>query len=632
MLLFLFTLMYLFTPYWGLGKDWVQKIALATANALAWFPWGQKAALAAGNALAGPPWVQQVVLAATTGLAGLAWAWFASGPVDVRSSRKGFLWFLFALLAVGLLNGPALFADLAWRGDEDHHFKATLMLANVLSRHGYLLLPVLAIPAALLLRPRRGKDGGAVRWWLLPVGALAMATAAAGVAWLRPAFDMNPGGLVVRYPLATNWLAAPLVAVASVFSKAPYPPEPVFRFVPLLSTVLLAWYCSGRAPSLGAVGRAFYILAIATIPTIFYYTSLLYLEMPAILLMTVVCLGAEDLLKSPAGDLPRMPQWYALIFIGFLKDNVPPFLGAVIAARLWFRLREDWKDRAIWRNLWGEIRTAGCIVLPYFAYWFYRTFIVVAQRQYTPHLAGLISAPAYGYMLWGLVDQYAAAAVAFPIAAVYLNWSGQTRTALLLVLGFVFYAALHLMDLESVTGYSRYMLMFAPVLLCSLHHVVESVAARAPKVVPAALIALVGVNLLLSPIHLDGARKPGWGEYRAIWSEHTYPYRAALQYTMHKYPQDTTLVTGYNYPYWFQYYTGNTSRFVKFVVLSEKDESGLVEEVLRLARTDEHGFRHVLYHVLGDKVPAPAETFGFVQERTFQNSSHVLVLYSMPRR
>jgi hypothetical protein len=115
-------------------------------------------------------------------------------------------------------------------------------------------------------------------------------------------------------------------------------------------------------------------LAAATIPELFYYSSLLYLEMPAVALMFLVCLQADQLLSLGFADLKKSPSWYALILIAFIKETTLPVLLGFVAYRVIVQLslsafRSSWK-----RLLRNELFMAVGTLLPLFLYLFFRIY------------------------------------------------------------------------------------------------------------------------------------------------------------------------------------------------------------------------------------------------------------------
>lgn len=86
-------------------------------------------------------------------------------------------------------------------------------------------------------------------------------------------------------------------------------------------------------------------MAVATIPTIFYYSSITYLEMPAVMLMTIVCLRIEPLARNDTSAIKQDVGWYALILLGFIKETTLPFILMFLAYRSFYLLLEYFKTR-----------------------------------------------------------------------------------------------------------------------------------------------------------------------------------------------------------------------------------------------------------------------------------------------
>jgi hypothetical protein len=70
-----------------------------------------------------------------------------------------------------------------------------------------------------------------------------------------------------------------------------------------------------------------------SIPLVFYYSSIFYLELPAVCLMFVVCLRIDHLLHSDFNEIRNDPAWYALLLLGFIKETTLPFLIVFVIFR-----------------------------------------------------------------------------------------------------------------------------------------------------------------------------------------------------------------------------------------------------------------------------------------------------------
>ncbi len=601
-----------------------------------------------------PPGSQAYLVAAAMLVAGLAWAYLCSGRLTVQPARRWWAWLAAAIALVAAINVRTMAADLPWRGDEDHHIKTTQMLLGIAHSHWHLVA-MAAGPAALTLAFRRAclKHDRLLTWLALPVlGLLAAVIMLQTPSAERTAAGLPPWNInIARYPLLVHWLASGPAAIVGLFTA--WLPEWSYRIVPLLSTALIGWYGSQRIGELRLGGRVLYIVFVATVPTVFYYTSILYMEMPPLALITIVCLGAEDLLTASPKELVRRPGWYALLLAGFLKETTIMFLAAFVLARVVSRLLMLLSPIETIRQELRQARTAGRltryflasprvnsivleavlavgVVLPYVTFWSFRPFCQDMFRAFEPGMGWLSDPATYPTLLLAFWQQYGLLALALPVALVLLWRQKRRHMALFLLLTFLMYLGLHLVDAKyPILGYSRYMLVFAPVLLAGAHELIAAGARRAWPVTIAALVAVVAVQLLITPVRPDGARQSGWGEYRYKYSERFYPYRQAFAYILQNYPNDGTLVTGFDYPYWHQFYVGDRPN-IRRMPYTGPDESVALEELL--AKVRQAGGQHVLWHVLRASLPHPAQTSGFVAEKVFENSEHSLVLYSLPRR
>jgi hypothetical protein len=688
LLFLLYLLAYLLVPYWDVPREDWQKLGMAVF----------------------------------TGCLGLAWAWLGSEAMEIRFSRREAVWLLVALGLLGAINAMPLTSDLSWRGDEDHHFKASRMMVDYA---GQCWLPCLLalIPLVVTLLWQRGPGGKVVWAKLLALQAVTAGLVVLAVVVIKPKMIISPA----TYPLVVPWMESIFLQLGRPFLGWIPAPEVFYRMVPLLSAAGMAWYCSrhvmndspGGGKGLSLVARGLFIVAVGTVPVLFYYSSILYLEMPVLLCMTVLCLGADDLLGAPVEELARKPLWIAVLLVGFLKDNVAPLLGVLVACRWLARAASVWKSPRRLQAALGEARFAYCAMAPYFTYAVYRVFFSGVKRTYSPAASNLVDPETYNILGQAMASQYGLAAALFLAGMVLLAFRRKSRPLFLALAIFGGWGLWHVLDMRTVLGYSRFMLYFAPAVLCGavevfrlpwrpgvaavqrgegvpplrtegiLPSVSPSSSAAAPlkktrrekeevrerdpygqaalaasstgpKWPAAAAIALmlawIGVNVYLSPIHADGSRKAAWGQYRwdetfesmaylrdqiprsewnsyrFDWTEHSYPYRSALRYVTRTYPNDRTLLIGAYYQYWVEFYAPAPSRFDRYwspmFAKKDLDESATIEQFLQAARKGE--IRHVLLQLRDEVVPDPAHMFGFKREKVFENASHALVLYSLP--
>lgn len=582
---------------------------------------------------------QEAAAASATIAAGVAWAYAAHGTVSFSPSWRTLGWPAIALAIVLPLNVLPLLCDVPWRGDEAYHIGVVNGLKSALASLVGLFL-ICLVPTLLSLWPRPAGARDAVGLPAVVAVTATMVVAAASLRLAPAAFQFNvlhaPFN-VTRYPLLVTWLAAVPAAVLRPLLTGFH--EVVYRIVPVLSASLLVATCAGRLTGVALPARLAYMAAVALVPVVFYYSSILYLEMPAVLLLTLVFLDADELLHAGTAELKKRPAWYALLATGFVKETMAVFLGAFLLSRAAVQLARASSVRERVAVLLREAGIAAAVSLPLAVYLAYRLGSRDMSRPFVMTAAHLGALDSYLVLSRAFLEQFGVCAVLYPVG-LFLLFSRRRFAALAFhSTAFAGYAAFLLVDRDAdlFLGYSRFMLLFAPMMISGLHEVAERASRRGTATTALLLGLVAGTNLLMAPVNLDGTKRPGWGQYRKDTSEHYYPYRAALGYVQRTYPSDRTLVTGlyYHYRYSFELYTGATDQFVSLQIYRPDDvppegtaASAVCERLLAFAKQE--GFRHVLYHVTATSIPEPATTHGFARERVFQNAAHALVFFSLP--
>lgn len=584
-------------------------------------------------------WIRPV-LALALFVLGLLWAWWSSARLELPRRSHPWRWAFLSLVIIGVLNARALVSDVPWRGDEGGHIDIVVGLAGVFTSNW----PIFALAALATL---------ATGWWprrtpaarpMLPGLALCCASFILTVTWLAftpRAYDfqaMFSSFQITRYPWLVDWLATVPVLLVRPFAQQS--PEILFRLVPFASTVLLALVCARALPNAPWPLRVLGLIAVGSIPIIFYYTSILYLEMPAILLMTVVCLHARPLLRAAPAELLRSPAWPALLLIGFIKETMAPFLFSFVACRIFFALVSARSRAERWPALVGEFRVAFCVLFPLFAYLFFRIHLSEGSRPYHPTFDNLLDSHTSPIMATAFASQFGAWMLLFAAGFVTLLWRRRWVEPLFFTMYLVAYALFQLLERDggSYLGYSRFMLPFAPVILAgSVVALGALLASRsAAWIAGALLLGCTVVNFRLSPVHLDGSKLAGWGQYRLDTTEYYYPYRDALYYLQQHHPHQQILITGLYYPYDYLFYTAESGLVpgeaglivVQPCLENDARSPNSLAQSLRWARV--RGFTRCLFHVMNPRLPLPADQSGFVLEKVFSNSSNELLLFTLP--
>jgi len=560
----------------------------------------------------------RIVLAVATLGLGLAWAWVGCGRVEVRLRRGDLVWFLALAAVLLLINWRPLTVDIPWRGDEDYHIQNVNRVAGFVTARGGLAALVLTAGAAGVF---------ALAWWRArKVGlALVVVCAAAGaavIAGVSLAAPVVPG--IQRHPFVSRLVSAVPVLVARPFCGERVP-EIVYRLLPFVAATLLAWYPAAKLPPAERWVRGLLALSVATMPLVLNYTSILYLEVPAVFLMLVVCFGAEHLLTCRPGDLRRRPGWYALILLGFIKETVAPFLGAFVLARLVVRMRRRRPGVARSTVLRRELGPAFCVLLPLAVYLFYR-FAFRVKSGFEPSAANAFTPRLYGIVLRSLWEQCGltllVAAGGLLLLAYRRRWTvmGFVGAALALQVAF------HLAAVDrGYAGYSRFNLLLVPEIVFAAWCFVVWLLRKGRAWTLALLGMCLAANVSMVPINFDGTHRTGWGDSAISTSERYYPYRAAAAYINRHHRREKVLHAGLVHSYYLRFYLAPEVRYRMLLhKRSHANESVRWREAIEAAQRE--GFDVILFQADTWLLPPIDPGGGFQVERVFRNAEHSLFL------
>jgi hypothetical protein len=194
---------------------------------------------------------------------------------------------LLLLLAISLLlNIKPLVSVIPWRGDEDYFISNTLSLAFMLSTEWLLIL----LTSFFLLVYFAWRN---LRW-TIPVGALILLGIIFFMWIINPLVEIKDS-ILFRYPYVNYWFFAFLPKLALILRLEPYY-EILYRVIPFIASFALVWISQIYFLPPEKPVDLFWGCAVATIPLVYYYSSILYLERAAIVLMTIVCFNIQNLL------------------------------------------------------------------------------------------------------------------------------------------------------------------------------------------------------------------------------------------------------------------------------------------------------------------------------------------------
>jgi len=189
----------------------------------------------------------------------------------------------------------------------------------------------------------------------------------------------------------------------------------------------------------------------------------------------------------------------------------------------------------------------------------------------------------------------------------------------------------HALDVKAFTGYSRFNLFVVPPILAGSGALIKQFA-RHRMAASVAAGATIVAHLYMTPVNLDGSKRPFWGNYFTDTSEHYYPYREALQWLKTSHSKDRVMLTGMYYPYSFSFSFKQLKWEPDSVVSSIRPEEmeGLSESERvsqKLEEADNDNRTVVLYQVLGRDLPHEIRTGRYKEAKVFRNQAHALIAY-----
>ena len=594
-LLFLFNLAFIITDYWNMfGSLAMKAVFLALSLFLA-----------------------------------LSWSLLGSGSLRFNRYKNGWLTFLLIAALMLALNYLPLTSDLPWRGDEDYHVRITLDLFGKIP--WYVYVSILAAWCAVIWLARRKPHLAVTIGGILTAGMLIL----------------YPGSKLfanIRYPFISYWgFTLPLELLSWI--NGPYH-EILFRIIPFLSAVALAWLFQRHVVSNGVGLKIILALAVALMPLVFYYSSTLYLELPTVFFMTLACLNAETLLKKDFSDVKQNPGWYGLILAGFIKETILPFTLAFIAFRLFFAVKRliqkenhspdsgDFGFLNLGRRtqfILGELSFIFVALLPNVYYFVYRKFFPVS-RSYRMDWTNLFNNFSdYIVIVQSWVEQFGLFLILFIAGCIMLIKQKKFSTAFLYMALFFGYSVFFHLDQEQYLGYSRFNLMLLPPLLAGAAVFIKSVVLRSRTYSALLAVLVIASSLLLSPIQRDGTKVPYWGNHLTDTSEHYFPVEETILYIMEgPNPNGSTLLAGvkygYSYPFYQQKLDWQPEKVNVYITSKEFNDATNLNKAL--IHAEQEGYVFIIFFVQGKAPPQLPSDSHFSELNTFSNMGHTIVLYA----
>lgn len=476
---------------------------------------------------------------------GMFWALSSSSAVEFNFRLNKRIPLVILILMIYLINYHPLGADIPWRGDEDYHITSVIVISEYADfLLGALLHPImnncyisiLAISFLIIISVYILKSQAGFYLKTLLLSAVSLIPLFLIIFAYNKLFEPVIGA-ALRYPFIERWFSLFFVYPAM------YNDISLYRITPFLSAVFLAWFLFYKFnEKLESLWMSMLLsFAFVTVPLVYFYSNLLYLEMPVVLLMTICVFDLESLILLPVENLFKKPGWYCLLFIAFLKETVFMFLFIIVMARFSYQIIQN-KDAKI-KTLLSELKTGFLVLAPLFIYLFFRMFFSLL-RPYGMVLSNLWMLQNYFTFIKALLVQ---TGILFFISAggfIILVRKNKLTAAVLsaLVLGnslFFIADGVHV-------GFARWNLFILPVIFFLAYHFISCTH----KYFRAGLLLTMFVsNIFLLPIHPDGVHLSNWASSVTDTGECVYPYDPAVKWLSKQKNVKRLLVLGQDYPY-----------------------------------------------------------------------------------
>jgi hypothetical protein len=292
----------------------------------------------------------------------------------------------------------------------------------------------------------------------------------------------------------------------------------------------------------------------------YYFSTIVYLEMPVVLVMTYCVFNIRDLVFADSRILVTKPVWYALLLLGFLKETVMVILLVVLSLRLFAQMI---KHKFNIKRLLLELKICVLAISPLLIYLYFRNYFVY-YRVYTPQWSILLEPKNYQLIAESLFNQMGGL---FPlsIAGLIVLFLKKDKSIFFILLilssGVIIF---FMLDSPQYLGLARWNLLVIPVVF----YLAYQFLTPAPKpVLFICLVALIAGNYFLNPIMPDGVRINNWGCPNTDGTEYYYPYEQAIQHLSSEKNIKSVMLLGQYFPYWgIQFYQAKYDFYPRFSI------------------------------------------------------------------
>jgi len=501
-------------------------------------------------------------------LTAVFWAYGSASNVAIGKISLPVIPLSVLSILVYMINSKPLGIDLAWRGDEDFHILLLLNLIDhihlvwgsilpyIRSVSGVCILIAFALTVYFLWVFHKKTKKSFITKIILIFGSVIVAVCPALVLFNRGIpFGFNVDALslwsVLRYPFIQKWI--------SIFFLFPNLHNDIrlYRMVPFLSTILLAWYLFTQFEKKlnNHVLSIVLSFSFVTIPLVYFFSTILYLEMPIVLLMTYCVFHTKDLLYSNTKTIMSSPIWYALLLLSFLKETVLILLIVLLAMRFVVQI---FSNKLKVFTVLSEIKMYILVLIPVLTYLLFRMYFL-KFRPYIPQADILFHWSTYQVVAQAMIDQIGPLFFVAIAGCVMLFRNKEKKILVALLTLFVCIILFFIIDGPVTLGYARWNLYSIPILFYLAYRFFTS--AKGLLLIIPLIMVIVG-NVLLNPIFPDGVRKSNWGSPNTDGAEYYYPYDSAMHYLSSLGTIRSVMILGNYYPYWgirfyeekYQYY------------------------------------------------------------------------------
>jgi len=455
--------------------------------------------------------IQQVIIVTTIFVLGIFWAkqlmTFIQWPQG-KYHRDSFLLLFLCLVA---LHYRHLSSGIVSHSNEIFHFNSALKTYDLFKIFYITLEPyfnligvsLILILACMYLLKKRLTTVSSMFTFYICMTLMAILTVTLSHFYL---FTLEASShllqMFVRYPFFQKWLNVVFI------SLNPFQDIALYRIIPFLSTVLLSWYLfhhlnknhQCRWASIGAA------LILTTIPIMYFHSNLFSIEMPAILLMTIVLFNIRTFLILPFKELMKEPYWFAFILCGFFSEAVLPFIIIVYGMRIIFKWRQLRSVNRFPRVILREFGGLLLATTPVLTFLFFKIHLFT-WASYHMHWNQLFQLSYYGVIGQALFEQMGIFLL-ISVCGVFVIWKKEKFLAITCLLLLIGLSASFMMHDTHSLGRSRLNLFLVPLFFFVFLELLKSLKR---KHVIGIFVLIFFSNLILCPLHFDGGRRPNWG-------------------------------------------------------------------------------------------------------------------------